>query len=106
MATVRMQIDFLEKELKRLKVEDNRLFPLLLNEIKDACQQVEQWHESPYAEGFAASTFEYVNRLAALVELLEVYDCGSSGGFGKDQPEDLDLKSRADWLLRKYSSKI
>jgi len=93
-----------EATLQELRKAQKTLLPLLLTEIKSAIQQVEQWHEAPFADGFADNTAGYFHQLEALVELLEIYDCGSTGGFGKDQPDNLNLKERADWLLKKYKN--
>ena len=103
--SIRMQIDSLFKELNRLKVEDNRLLPILIGQIKEVNQAVKRWGEDLYSEGFAENTLKYVNQLVALVELLEIYDCESVGGFGKGQPDNSDLRERMDWLIKKYESK-
>jgi len=81
---------------------DPKLLRLLLDDIQEAIDGVLQWADRPFAEGYLANALEYQSKLKALVELLEVYDCGSVGGFGYKQPEDLDLEGRAAWLLRKY----
>lgn len=94
------------------------LLPLLLKEVEQLMQQVKQW-EHVRETGWAANYMEYICQLKALVELLEVADCGSTGGFGKGQGyADLrrsdwcnenhnpgDLFDRAKWLLRKYKTK-
>ena len=37
-----------------------------------------------------------------LIELLEVADCGSIGGFDKGQEYRSNLFERWDWLIKKY----
>ena len=39
---------------------------------------------------------------ALLIELLEVHDCGSVGGFDRGQSPGGNLFERWDWLYRKY----
>lgn len=78
----------------------------IVEEIKDALQCRKQWLDlSPDTLGRA---YEYHIRLECLVELLECYDCGSVGGFGKGQfktnsDPELNLLQRAEWLIKKYS---
>ena len=78
------------------------LLHLLLKEIESSIQQVEQWSKHLYADGFAENTLKYMNHLEAYVEVLEIYDCDSTGGFGAGESHQLDLLGRAKWLLKKY----
>lgn len=103
--SIHMQIDSIKKELKGLKVENKQLLRILLNEMIEAYEDIRDWSEDPYSKGFAENTLKYVNRLETLVELLEIYDCGNVGRFGKGQPDELNLEERMDWLIKKYGSK-
>lgn len=96
----------LEHKLKELQKVSKQLLPILLERIELAELAVLQWNESPFAEGFLESATGYYHELRGLVELLEVYDCGSVGGFGKGQNHRLSsLQSRAHWLMKKYKGK-
>jgi len=72
----------------------------ILKAIGDQFQQMIQWGRmhsyGNVAEAQAAAT--------SLIELLEVHDCGSVGGFdaGFDRPRT--LVGRWDWLYRKYNN--
>lgn len=74
---------------------------LLLTKIQDEMDAVKQWSEE---YDWVAHHFQHYCRLEGLVELLEEYDCGSVGGFGKKQPEGQSLEERAQWLLAKYKN--
>lgn len=71
----------------------------VLKRIESRLAQVKQWtrHERwDYA-------FEYASEAKALIELLEIDDCGSTGGFdterGQDKSAYQTLESRYQWLL-------
>jgi hypothetical protein len=79
----------------------------ILNRI-DGCLN-NGWDRYPYDINWIRRYEWYLARAEALIELLEIEDCGSVGGFGKkrnkngelslqrdDQPQD--LKSRYLWL--------
>jgi hypothetical protein len=68
--------------------------------MRDHLNAIEFWQKQ---EDWDRVVF-YRAKLAALVELLEIYDCGSIGGFGEGQPRNQTLPQRSDWLLRKYQS--
>lgn len=67
------------------------------------------WNESPYNVEWIRRYETFLTQAEALIELLEVEDCGSIGGFGtkrnskgklirqQDDPNQ-DLKSRYLWL--------
>ena len=45
---------------------------------------------------------ESLIKASALIELVEVFDCGSVGGFGQGYTGNRSLESRLEWLERKY----
>lgn len=73
---------------------------VVLQEIFELFGQVRQYAELRDYK-FAN---DYQNRAESLIELLEVFDCGSLGGFDDGQ-EEQDLFGRFIWLLNKYNSK-
>lgn len=77
----------------------------ILQEIFEEFQQMTQWvTASPQMYS------EHYNRAAGLVECIEVYDCGSIGGFDKLSPvkheTGLRLYDRFLALLRRNNTKI
>lgn len=77
----------------------------ILQEIFECFQQVTQWMpgidtSSDYCRGVTT----YLNKAEALIEILEVNDCGSVGGFDLNQ-EDRGLFPRFLWLVDKYDSR-
>ncbi len=50
---------------------------------------------------FTASTFGYLYQAEALIELLEIWDCGSVGGFDGDAGGLYTLEERLALLKRK-----
>lgn len=76
---------------------------LVVKQIRHELAMVEQWRREADDVYHAA---EHHGILKGLVELLEVHDCGSTGGFGEGQPRGhhQTLHDRAAWLLGKYGS--
>lgn len=72
---------------------------LMLERIKENLQLFRQWSETP---DWVEYQHKYYCHLEAFVELMEEYDCGSTGGFGIGQPEGQNLLERAEWLIAKY----
>lgn len=71
---------------------------ILLKRIADHLVQVQQWaeiHSYDLANNYSLKS-------EALIELLEIADCGSIGGFDRDQPRALNIFDRFDWLCKKY----
>lgn len=91
-----------ERSIQKLQRENSKLMRLLLESIHDRAQRYEQ--QVQLKEGFSGP-YENEQRLEALVELLEIFDCGSVGGFSKGQPEMRSVFDRARWLLKKYKYK-
>ncbi len=52
------------------------------------------------------SAAEYSTRFNKVVEMIEVLDCGSVGGFGVNQPYTKAMPARYLWLKTKYEEKI
>jgi hypothetical protein len=74
----------------------------ILQEIFEHFQQVTQWMpcvstDADYSNGVT----KYLFKAEALVEMLEVTDCGSTGGFDAGQ-ECHGLYARFIWLVNKY----
>lgn len=88
----------------------------ILQEIRHTIQLVEQW-KGVNQPAWVENQLKYMNQLECLVEIVEVYDCGSTGGFGvgqgfkkghlqvNDNHNPGDLFDRANWLLAKYKGK-
>lgn len=74
----------------------------ILDRIGDHFQGAMQWDKLKNPECIALSS-KYFYKAEALIELLEIEDCGSIGGFDKGQPETNNLFDRWDWLYRKYN---
>jgi len=70
----------------------------ILDMIGDNFQSVIQW--SGHADFGRCA--KYSDKAEGLIELLEIHDCGSTGGFDEDQPTASNLFDRWDWLYRKY----
>ena len=75
----------------------------ILRKIGDCFSDVISMYGFFDREAFEDSARALV-QIEVLVELLEVHDCGSTGGFDERQPcsGDLGLFERWDWLFRKY----
>jgi hypothetical protein len=74
----------------------------LLDRIKSYRDCRHQWLRMGHLE----RALFYETKLVGVVELLEVYDCRSVGGFGKGQPKGQDLMQRVRWLLKKYEERV
>ena len=93
----------------RKDVLAKKLLPIILKQVKQAMRQVVQWQDVREIE-WRQNSCQYMVRLGALVEVLEIADCGSVGGYGEGQFEcnethdtDVgDLFDRANWLINKY----
>jgi len=66
-------------------------------EIRSNLRQIAQWDSFDQINAKA----KYYYKLESLVELLEVFECGSVGGFGTGQSRDkhYSLKERAEYVL-------
>lgn len=76
-------------------------YSFVAKQIKDELQQVEQWKELGYDTINSAG--EHYKKLEALVELLEVYNCGYVGGYdkGQDRSKRWSLKDRAKFVIER-----
>ncbi len=72
----------------------------LLIEATEERDQMLQW--ACLKKYQLAAKFEA--RFEKVLELMEVLDCGSVGGFGKGQPSTSCLLNRLVWLKTKYKS--
>lgn len=70
----------------------------ILKNIKESLSAITQWSEMQHWENAA----KYAAKAEALIELLEVDDCGSIGGFdakrGQNRDRHWTLTKRYDWL--------
>ena len=84
-----------------IRYDRKNLLSILLHQIQHEQQQIRQWVT---IEDYSR-TMEHSCQLEALVETLEIYDCGSVGGFNPEQVRQQkvwSLNDRAEWLLAKY----
>jgi hypothetical protein len=75
----------------------------ILKRIESCLESVEDWAErTEFHDGNLDSAYNYQCQALALIELLEVDDCGSCGGYdarrGQPQYSRRTLKSRYEWL--------
>lgn len=74
---------------------------VILKMIGDHLFDAMQWsgYKEPSCLHFAVS---YYDKAESLIEILEVHDCKSVGGFDIGQPHPENIFDRWDWLFRKY----
>ena len=77
---------------------------VILKDIQDNLEQAKQWGNHPYDLDWVAQSAEFLARAEGLIELLEVHDCGSSGGYDRGQPPARNLMDRYNWLREKYQA--
>lgn len=67
-------------------------------------QWSDQFSKKRINVGYSSCVFEYLHKAEALIELLEVEDCGSTGGFDKSLGQDglYSLEERFEGLKKKY----
>lgn len=91
-------VEYADVEKERLQF---RL--MILQSIFEHFQQMTQWLDSP--DNYA----EYSHKAEALIQVLEVADCGSVGGFDPDMPkkkvEYLGKYGRFLWLCDKHKQR-
>ena len=65
---------------------------------------VRQWREV-LSPGWSENVSKYMHIAEALIELLEVQDCGSTGGFDRHQTDEQrdTLYDRFVWLVNKHA---
>jgi len=82
---------------------DNTTRVEILNIIFSNFQQVSQW-----IPNHLENSCEYMRKAESLIELLEVKDCGSVGGFDRENPlkreSGMKLYDRFLTLLKKYDN--
>ena len=72
-------------------------YHVILKDIEREFRMVRQWIEMESYMNVAESAI----RAERLIELLEVYNCGSVGGFDKWQTKRGTLQERYQWLVDK-----
>lgn len=92
-------LDEKAKELEDAMFTPSRL--VLLKEIGSCLLQSIAWYEPLVS---IESSLKYVHQAEVLVEVLEVHDCGSIGGFdaGMDKMKSYNLFERYEWLYKKH----
>lgn len=76
------------------KLIENKLF---LEKLAGNFGLIHQWMES----GSIERVLEYKIRAEALIELVEIEECGSVGGYDKGQPRSRSLGDRFEWVAKK-----
>jgi hypothetical protein len=59
---------------------------------------MKQWQSAPANVDFIMNVAEYAKKAEALIEMLEIHDCGSVGGFGNGHNGSHNLETRYQWL--------
>lgn len=83
---------------------------VILAAIQGYLDRAYEWGEEPARRrinvAWTENVIKYIYRAEALIELLEVHDCGSAGGFDKDTGDPrhglFSLEERLEALKRKY----
>lgn len=70
----------------------------VLKRIRDELNSMKQWQSSPANVDFVVNAARYAQKAEGLIELLEIHDCGSVGGFGNGHTGSHDLETRYLWL--------
>lgn len=95
--------------MKRTRKEPTRI--MILQEIFEHFQQVTQWVPGEFCHAdHSSGVLTYLNKAEALIEVLEICDCGSTGGFDPKMPTELirgglSLYERFLWLVNKYNNR-
>jgi hypothetical protein len=84
---------------KQVKIETIKF---LIEEARSKFQQIAQWRNSGANVGYTESQLRYTHHADALIQAAEYLDCGSVGGFGFEEPHNLSLYGRWEWLRNKY----
>lgn len=74
------------------------LIDVMLKCIQDELMQVKQWDTYDTIPNKA----RHYHLLQSLVEAMEIWDCGSTGGYGKGQYGYHTLAERALYIIKKY----
>lgn len=89
-----------------MRDDRDELIALLLNRIEQSLNAVYQWGsqiaEKRMKTSYVEAAFGYLHQAEALIELLEVFDCGSVGGFDEGQQGLYSLEERFDFLRNKH----
>ena len=82
-------------------VANNDLRLYLLNRIGQHLAMMIQWHREPAEVSWTQNVTEYATKAEALIEVLEVLDCGSVGGYDSGFDQKKTLFGRWVWLYNK-----
>ena len=72
----------------------------LLYELIHNLHMVEQWDKPGNDYDYRSTNMKYLAQTEYVLELLEVMECGSIGGFANGQV-DKSLAGRIDWQIRR-----
>lgn len=76
------------------------------NELENAKSLIGDLSEDMHDPvAFAGMALKHFRSAQTLIELVEVYDCGSVGGFSVGQKKNHLLRDRLDFLIDKYGAK-
>lgn len=75
----------------------------ILDEIASCLEQVSL--DNPKTAYAFERACNYAKKAEILIEVLEVHNCGSVGGYDKGQPFSYDLLGRYEWLVKKCPKK-
>lgn len=74
----------------------------LIKRVEDNLKLVKQWENIEYTNtGYLENVLKYAHRAEALIEAVEVFDCGSVGGFDGGHRGTPSLEERLQWLKEK-----
>lgn len=93
------------KTKKRKKSRKPVAYEAILKTAESRLEASEQWNEPDNGHEWMANALHYMSEATALIELLEVHNCGSIGGFDsarghsqQDGENYASLRSRLRWL--------
>lgn len=75
------------------------------NNLNNAYVWGNQFEEKCINTEYVESAFVCIHKAEALIELLEIHDCGSIGGFDQGRKGLYSLEERYELLKSKYVSK-
>lgn len=88
------------------KAERKILTRVLLPQIQEAYEMYRQW----IVDENLVNAAKYHAQMETLIEVLEVANCGSTGGFDAEQPESQTVTQRFEWLktraLREFNFEV
>lgn len=83
----------------------NKHFLTIKHLLKEGLKEIEsseQWNEKPYIVAWKQNSLKDLIKAESILELIEVYNCGSIGGFGKNQTPQMNVKERLEAFASVY----